>query len=232
MEKAGFNIRCTVRVSVDPQLPFMGYTMPERGGFHIVVAGGAVSTGMIEGLLVHEMSHIIRIEANHPSHDAGILEEAMDRLPAKDRQYDYQQKILHDLLNDIQDLYADDVAFPVFRATPKYDLEMSEFFQGMVRDEPEKTRDPVKNRWVNASIAVHNARAIAQMQRHHVEDKGGKGAKANQRFLAQLSPDFTEKYRQFYETLANLRENMTGDEYKALLAEHLGRFTELADGLS
>ena len=111
MAKAGFRIRSNIKVSVDPELPFMGYTMPQGQSFHIVVSGGAVGSGMLEGLLVHEMSHVYRIETKHPSHNANILEEAVATLKSKNRQHDYQKKILHDLLNDIQDLYADDIAF-------------------------------------------------------------------------------------------------------------------------
>jgi GTP cyclohydrolase I len=233
METAGYKIREDVKVSVDPKLPFMGYTMPQRGGFNIVVSGGAVGSGMLEGLLVHEMSHAYRIENKHPSHDAAVLEEAVDSLAAKNRRYDYQQQILHDLLNDIQDLYADDIAFEVFRATPTRLLDqITEFFQSMVRDEPVKSGDPVKDRWANASIVVHNARAISQMERHHVEDTGRRAANANQKFLAKLSPDFAKKYKLFQNTLTNLKEDMTVEKYRALLSEHLGQFVELAEGTS
>ena len=101
MEKAGYKIPRNVKVTVDPQLPFMGYTMPTRQGFNLVVAGGAVDSGMLEGLLMHEMGHIYRMTTNHPSHNAQTLEEAIERLGSLP---DYQQKIIHDLLNDIQDL--------------------------------------------------------------------------------------------------------------------------------
>src|ERR671925_2006474 len=109
MAKAGYKIPDNVKVTVDPQLPFMGYTMPTRQGFTIVLAGGAVGSGMLEGLLVHEMSHIYRIATNHPSHNSEILEEAVQRVAGTSSLEDYQQKIIHDLLNDIQDLYADDL---------------------------------------------------------------------------------------------------------------------------
>jgi Zn-dependent protease with chaperone function len=80
MMNAGYEIPNDVKVTVDPQLPFMGYTMPTRQGFNIVVTGGAVESGMLEGLLMHEMGHIYRISTNHPSHNAEILEEAFERL--------------------------------------------------------------------------------------------------------------------------------------------------------
>ncbi len=186
MAGAGFKIRDNVKVSVDPKLPFMGYTMPQGRSFNIVVSGGSVGSGMLEGLLVHEMSHIYRIQTSHPSHNAKILEEAVERLEAKSRHYDYQQKILHDLLNDIQDLYADDIAFKVFRTTSTEILgKTTEFLQSWVVDKPVKSDDTAKDRWVNASIMVHNARAIAQMARHRIEDTAQKAAQSNHIELAE-----------------------------------------------
>src|SRR6266516_4683837 len=67
MTSAGFKVGNNVKVTVDPELPFMGYTMPQGRGFTIVVAGGAIGSGMLEGLLVHEMSHKYRIETIHPT---------------------------------------------------------------------------------------------------------------------------------------------------------------------
>src|SRR5437879_11550557 len=106
MRKAGYDIGTKVKVVVDPQLPFMGYTMPQGGNFTIVVSGGAVGSGLLEGLLVHEMSHVYRIRTNHPSHNSQILEEAIDNLGKRVVLRDYQQKIVKDLIKDIQALYA------------------------------------------------------------------------------------------------------------------------------
>src|SRR5437762_14369346 len=77
MRKAGYDIGTKVKVVVDPQLPFMGYTMPQGGNFTIVVSGGAVGSGLLEGLLVHEMSHVYRIRTNHPSHNSQILKRGL-----------------------------------------------------------------------------------------------------------------------------------------------------------
>ncbi len=230
MAKAGFKIPDNVKVKVDPQLPIMGYTMPQGQGFTIVVSGGAVGSEMLQALIVHEMSHIYRMQTNHPSHNAEILEEAVDKLRKKNLRYDYQEKIVHDLLNDIQDLYADDIAFKVLRTnkTPVLD-QVPGFLQGMVTDQAAQSADPVKDRWVNASIMTHNARAVAQMTRHRIDDKGRRAEHANQRFLSQVAPDNAKDFDFFRKTLANLRENITEPEHRALLAEYLNRFTEVAE---
>src|SRR5947208_12483980 len=78
MRKAGYDIGTKVKVVVDPQLPFMGYTMRQGGNFTIVVFGGAVGSGLLEGLLVHEMSHIYRIRKKNDYHNRQMLEDAID----------------------------------------------------------------------------------------------------------------------------------------------------------
>jgi len=230
MRKAGYDIGTRVKVVVDPKLPFMGYTMPQRGNFTIVVSGGAVGSGLLEGLLVHEMSHVYRIQTNHPSHNGQILEEAVDILGKKTILRDYQQKIVHDLLNDIQDLYADDISFKVLRNTPMVESDqMTRFLQDWVKDEPAKSRDPVMDRWINASIMTHNARAIAQMARHRVEDIGGRAEQANRRFLSQVSPRVSRRFEYYRNLLENLREDMTAEEYRKLLADYLSKFLGVAE---
>ena len=230
MTKSGYKIPDNVKVSVDPKLPFMGYTMPARQGFNIVVAGGAVGSGMLEGLLVHEMSHIYRIHTNHPSHNAEILTEAVEHLAKKTALRDYQQRIVHDLLNDIQDLYADDIAFKVIRKMPMIRSDqMTEFLQSWVKEDAVKSKDAASDGWTNASTMAHNARAIAQMARHKVEDKEGRAAQANQKFLAEVSPNIAKQFDYFRNTLENLQENMTAGQYRQLLAEYLDRFLATAE---
>ena len=230
MKKAGFDIGTKVKVVIDPKLAFMGYTMPQGGNFTIVVSGGAIGSGLLDGLLVHEMSHIYRIQANHPSHNGQILEEAVDNLGKKAVLLDYQQKIVHDLLNDIQDLYADDISFKVLRNSPIISSDqMTRFLQDWVKDEPAKSRDAVMDSWINASIMTHNARAIAQMARHRVEDIGGLAEQANKSFLSQVWPSVAGRFEYFRNLLQNLREDMTAEEYRALLADYLRQFLEIAE---
>jgi hypothetical protein len=230
MRKAGFDIGTKVNVVVDPQLPFMGYTMPKGGSFTIVVSGGAVGSGLLEGLLVHEMSHVYRIQTNHPSHNGQILEEAIDNLGKKAVLRDYQQKIVHDLLNDIQDLYADDISFKVLRNSPIMESDqMTRFLQDWVKDEAAKPRDPAMDSWINASIMTHNARAIAQMARHRVEDIDGRAEEANKKFLSQVTPQVAGRFEYFRNLLENLREDMTAEEYRRLLADYLSQFLEVAE---
>src|SRR3989441_3670377 len=230
MKKSGFGIKSEVEVAIDPQLPFMGYTMPEGRGYRIVVSGGAVGSGMIEGLLVHEMSHIYRMENNHPSHDAEIIEDAIDKIGKQYLSHEYQQKIVHDLLNDIQDLYADDISMKVLKKNPILESgQMSSFLQDWVKDEPVQSGDSKRDHWTNASVMVHNARAIGQMTRHGIEDTGGKARDSNRRFLSQMPPAAARQFQYFQDLMINLEENMTRDQYRKLLADYLNRFLEVAE---
>jgi hypothetical protein len=230
MKESRFGLKSNVEVTIDPQLPFMGYTMPQGRGYRIVVSGGSVGSGMLEGLLVHEMSHIYRMENNHPSHDAEIIEQAIDKIGKQYLSSEYRQKIVHDLLNDIQDLYADDISMRVLKKNQILKSgEISSFLQDWVKDELVESGDPKRDRWVNASTMVHNARALGQMTRHGIEDTGGKAADSNRRFLSRMPSKASSQFQYFQDLMINLKENMTRDQYRKLLADYLNRFLEVAE---
>ena len=107
---------------------------------------------------------------------------------------------------------------------------MTEFLQSWVKDSPVDTGDPVRDRWTNTSLMAHNARAIAQMKRHGIEDTDGRAAKANQMFLDQVSPDIAAEFDYFRNTLLNLREDVTVRDYSKLLGEYIDRFMRTAHG--
>lgn len=44
----------------------MGYSTKRKGGYVIVVSGMALKSGLVEGLLIHEMCHVYRTNMNHP----------------------------------------------------------------------------------------------------------------------------------------------------------------------
>ena len=105
MRQSGYDIGDGVLVAIDPTLPFMGYTKPQGNKFRITVSGRAIESGMLEGLLVHEMSHIYRMQTNHPSHNARIIDTVVNSLGEQALPYDYQRKIVGELVNNIEDLY-------------------------------------------------------------------------------------------------------------------------------
>ncbi len=229
MRQSGFDIGDGVHVAVDPTLPFMGYTKPQGKKFRITVSGNAIESGMLEGLLVHEMSHIYRMQTKHPSHNARIIDGVVNSLGEQALPYDYQRKIVGELVNNIEDLYADDIAVNVMRGTFVSEDRLSRFFQDWVKDEPVETGNSVRDRWLNASIMANNARAISQMTRHQIEDTGGRAVALNQKFLSLTSLDISAKYEYFLNTLTNLKEAITQEEFRRLLSEYLNRFLEATE---
>jgi len=230
MEETGYGIGENVSVVVDPNLSFMGYTFPGEGGFNIVVSGAAVDSGMLEGLLVHEMSHIYRMKSKHPSHDAEIINEAIGRIVNRGHNRDYQQKILHDIVNSLEDLYADDVAFKVFGSARIFPVETAgRFFLSRLTPEPVASGNAARDGWVNAAIMLRNSFALSNMARHGVPDIENRAAGLNKRFLSQLPAGATAAFEYFRKVMMGLREDVTGSEFGRLLNEYLNRFVEEAE---
>ena len=231
MEKAGYPIKAKIRVVVDPKLPFMGYTVPRGDGFAIVVSGAAVESGLVEGLLVHEMGHVYRISTGHPSHSAAVIDDVVGPFVRRGMNKDYQQKILHDLVNHIEDLYADDISFRVFEGSDVFKMDVgSEFFQSWLTPEPVNTGDVQRDMWLNTSIMLRNSFALSNMTRHNIPDTGSKAQAMNRKFLSRMGPGASAQFEYFYRLMVNLKEEVDEKEYRRLLTEYLGRFVELADG--
>lgn len=230
MEEAGYGVGDNVSVVVDPDLGFMGYTFPGEGGFNIVVSGAAVDSGMLEGLLVHEMSHIYRMKSKHPSHDAEIINAAIGRFVNRGYDRDYQQKTLHDIVNSLEDLYADDVAFKVFGKARIFPVETAgRFFLSWLTPEPVASGNTRRDGWMNAALMLRNSFALSNMARHGVPDSGNRAAELNRRFLSQLPAGGTEAFEYFHKVMMGLREDVTGSEFGRLLNEYLNRFVEEAE---
>src|SRR5207237_10718538 len=94
---------------------------------------------------------------------------------------------------------------------------------------PIKERDAGMDSCNNRPIMTHNARANARMSRHRVEDIGSRAEQTNKRFLSQISPRVAGRFQYFRNLLENLREDMTAEEYRALLADYLRQFLEIAE---
>jgi len=182
MRKAGYPIEDNVRVVVNPNLGFMGYTFPKAGRFTIVVSGAAVESGLLGGLIVHEMGHVYRMQTNHPSHSGRAISYAMDLFDGRALKMDYQQKILHDAVNHVEGLYADDISFKVFQKNNLFPPEVAgQFFQGWMTPSTVVSGDARKDRWVNASLMLRNSFALSNMARHGIPDSGDQAKSANGR---------------------------------------------------
>jgi len=229
MRDAGFLISGKVEVSVDADLSFMGYSTQRAGGNVIVVAGRAVESGMIEGLLIHELCHIYRTEQNHPSHN----KESMNRvgyhlLHEYELSKDYQVKTIQQAVNHIQDLYADDISFRVFKKSQTFTEEQAHaFFLDWINEEPAKGKS-IKTRWLNVGTMLNNCFAFSNLTRHKIRDIEGKAQKAVERFLSKTDKDMKEAHLYFKEFMTNLKEDVSEQQFEKDFTEYLNKIVKLA----
>ena len=223
MERAGYGITEDVSVVEDKDLSYMGYTTEKDGKTVVVVSGNALSSGVALNLLIHELSHVYRTQSGHPSHNYAFLTTILTWMMRGKVVDEYQEKIVHSIVNHIQDLYADDVSFAIFDKNTSENL--SEFFLGWVHTPVSKKSE--ERSWVNADYLLSAAFAQANLERHKVEDKGGKVEKAVQHFLAKIDKRQAKKYDYFKNLMVNLPEEVTEKEFEKLLIQYLSEFLKL-----
>lgn len=222
MQSAGFPLSEEVSIEVDKKLPFMGYTTEKDGKPLIVVAQWAKDSDMLIGLLIHELSHIYRIETNHPSHNVALQNKAVSLVVGTKKRPAYQWEILHAVINSIMDLYADDIFFTIFHNKAN---NFSDFFLSWVHQPVVEKSE--KDRWINAGNLVSAAFAQANIERHHVFDSEGKIEKAVEDFLARSKMRVYYKY--FKDLMVHLPEHMTEEEFGELLEEYLHNFLQIRE---
>jgi hypothetical protein len=232
MKDAGFEISDDVKVVVDPKLPFMGYSTKRGGGDVVVVSGEAAGSGVIEGLLVHEMSHVYRTNTNHPSHNHELLNRVGHFIINKSSlTRKYQIAIIQQAVNHIQDVYADDVAFRVFSQSGKFPVDQAfKFFLNWIKDKPLDSKN-AKTVWTNIGIMLDNCFAVSNMIRHDVPDVDGQAQNKVQEFLFQIDERMKEEFAYFKNFMVNLKEDITEKKFEENLTDYLMRITKLANSL-
>jgi len=224
MRDGGFVVREDVTVRVDPDLAFMGYTTERDGKPVIVVSGNALASGMVVNLLIHELSHVYRSQTGHPSHDYQLLTGVTTWVMHGKVVLPYQEEILQTILNHIQDLYADDISFAIFKKhNPQNSL--NEFFMSWIHTP--LVDSSIESLWTNAGYLLSSAFAEANLKRHHIVDTDKKVAKAIQEFLSHCDKRLVEKYEYFKDFMVDLPEEVTDKEFEKLLIGYLSEFVKL-----
>jgi hypothetical protein len=221
MENAGYPLKGDVAVRVDEQLPFMGYTTEENGQPVIVVAGFALENNQALNLLIHEMSHVYRTQTGHPSHDQTLLTAITAWMMHGKVVEPYQEKILQSILNNMQDVYADDISFKIFE---KHE-HLNEFFMSWIHTPVAAKK--LQDRWENAEMLLSAAFAQGNLERHNIADSGKKVAKAIEHFLEKCEQKVAEKYMFFKEFLVRMPEKVTEKEFEKMLVMFLSEFLKL-----
>jgi hypothetical protein len=232
MKDAGFEIVREVHVQVDPKLPFMGYSTRVEGKDTVVVAGQALRSGMIEGLLVHEMSHIYQTYALHPSHNHELLGRVQKYISRRgDLTTDYQVGTIQEAVNHIQDLYADDVAFQVFKKTRiLQNGRVSDFFLSWIEEKPTPRKD-LKGVWLNVRTMLNNCFVLSNMTRHGLQDSDNQASNKVQKFLSEVDERLRNAFPYFKDYMINLRGNPSEAEFEKGLIDYLVRIIELANSM-
>ncbi len=228
MERGGFSISGPVRIAVDPNLAFMGYTYTKDGVHTIVVSGMAIASGLLDGLLVHEMSHVYMGGANHPSHDEVLVQSVLQRF----MRGDYRDGVLHEIVNHVKNVYADDVAFAVFKEwRGSFSGDMArQFFLNWIKTKPMPLEDATQNRWVNGSIMVSNAFAIGTVERHgYLRGYEGEFATRNVSFLNRADGELVKNFDYFRNFFASLEVKTDASIFRKRLLEYLERFTTMVE---
>jgi hypothetical protein len=229
MRDSGYEIKGKIEVSADSKLPFMGYSTQRQGHHIIVVSGAALKSGPIEGLLIHEMCHIYRTESGHLSHDTQLLNRVGTRvIHENELDKDYQIRIIQQAVNHVQDLYADDLAFQVFRKGGAFTPEQAHsFFLEWINDTPLEEKSS-KDRWQNVSVMLNNCFAVSNLARHKIPDIDNQAENAAQRFLSKVNGRMRSEFAHFRNFMTNLTEDITQEQFEKDLTEYLTRTTRLA----
>lgn len=139
------------------RMAIMGASKSVSDRHTLFVSARAVESGVLDGLIAHEMGHMLRAEADHSSHSPEVFRALQEevRIPrAAEGAFDQA-------FNHVQDIYADDLAFLVFATDggdPAY-----RFFASWVDG---NTRTLGTNRWQNIGAAASNGFAIGNLRRH------------------------------------------------------------------
>ncbi len=230
MRDSGYEIKGKIEVSVDSKLPFMGYSTQRQGHHIIVVSGAALKSGPIEGLLVHEMCHIYRTETGHISHNTQLLNRVGKHvIHENELDKNCQIKIIQQAVNHVQDLYADDLAFQVFRKGGSFTPgQAHSFFLDWTNDAPIEEKGS-KDRWQNVGIMLNNCFAVSNLARHKIPDIDNQVENTVQRFLSNADRQMRSEFAYFRGFMTSLREDIALEQFEKGLTEYLTRITRLVE---
>jgi hypothetical protein len=231
MKNAGFEIPGKLDVLVDTKLPFMGYSTKRGGTNIVVVAGEALKSGMIEGLLVHEMSHVYMINMHHPSHNRRLLDKVGKQI---DRKYhlvqSYEITVIQEVVNHVQDLYADDIAFQVFRHATFPTNQVFDFFLDWINEKPVASKNE-ESVWMNIQTMLNNCFVVSDLARHKVPDLNGRAEAKIMEFLTHTNDRMKREFSYFRDFMINLKEDPSEAEFEDALTAYLQRIIVCARDL-
>ena len=220
MSSAGFRLASRVTLAVDPRLNIMGYARASGRTQQIVIAGWALDSEMLGGLLLHELAHIYFTERNLPSHNHRLVQEVFAEVGESEGLTSREVQVLMDAFSHLQNIIVDDL---VFTAMTGRELGLAQrFFAGWITELP--SGDLVTD---IASLA-RNAFAIASLMRRGLYQEDSEMRRKNDRFLSVLGgQEVRHKFRKLEETLERTRAESSEDEFRRHLVSYLDQVVSL-----
>lgn len=225
LENKGYKIQSKVTFGIDPNLEIMGYTTETESGQRIVISSWALSSPMLKGLLIHELTHIVRTEEGHPSHNFQLLSNIVNRYSRRGDLDNDTTMMLRESLQHVQDIYADDIGFLVLRDSMDQKI-IEEFFSNWVKDDYDARRFGDRANNITSTFAS-NAFALASLRRHGYDSNAEtRIKKANSLFLKKAFQNASfERMIAIYSNVVDLlsslpKSNMGEEQFSDLMQRY------------
>ncbi len=141
-------------------MPIMGASEPLEDAYRLHLGSHAVASGMLDGLIAHEVAHMALMDKSHPSHSREIHQRISRALKVPKPLQASMNPIFRLANNHVQDVYADDIAFPIIG-----DGRAGIFFSNWVRNSSVARRS--RSETIANEVTV--AFGIGNMQRHGIQ---------------------------------------------------------------
>lgn len=189
LSKHGYRLSRPVVARIAP-MPIMGSTHSTEDGHELNISTSAIGSGMLDGLIAHEMGHMVLTERGHPSHDPSVHARFLSRavIPRAG------VAPVRQAVNHVQDIYADDIAF-----LTDLDDRAYAFFSDWVRNDLDMVSE---SRWRNVGLGVSNGFAVGNLERHAIVSRGDPIYGLLEVFDRRTSLRHGPWYRRFFRDLA------------------------------
>lgn len=184
----GLGVRWPVSAEI-VNIPIMGATKSAKDHHTLFVSVGALRSGALDGLVAHEMGHMILTESGHPSHSPVVFEQIGKavRIPSA------ATAVFGEAFNHIQDIYADDLSF-----LAGLDGRAYAFFSRWVTGHRDSSR---RDRWWNVGVSVSNGFALGNLVRHHLLQPGDKLWEEARSFDRRVRMRAVDDFAKFFASL-------------------------------
>jgi uncharacterized protein DUF5781 len=230
-DRVGYSIRGPVQVRTRRDMAAAATSFRSGDGFVVLVSEVVIGQATLGLLLAHELGHVQRMEAEHPSHDDDAITAASASVAPRALEHGYQRAILHHAINFTQDLYADPVSLRVARELRLVEpAQLDALIAQFANDTPSDIPDPREARWDRVEDMVGNARAIALAHLAERAHAAALASQAQERFLSQLPADIAREAPWFQALFDDLPEDTTRERFTRLLVTYVQRFVATAEG--